>query len=181
MIFITLGSQKFQFNRILKEVDRLIEEGVILEPVFAQIGSSDYEPINYPFKRFLSRDEFAKLQSECSIVITHGGTGAIIGALRKGKKVIAVPRLAKFGEHVDDHQLQLLHQFDEMQLIEPCYDIENLQLAYENLKKTEYKHYVSNTKAVIGAIDRIIDEDINSTRNKNIRDSKRHLFLKKKA
>ena len=82
---------------------------------------------------------------------------------------------------MDDHQLQLLHQFDEMQLIEPCYDIENLQLAYENLKKTEYKHYVSNTKAVIGAIDRIIDEDINSTRNKNIRDSKRHLFLKKKA
>ena len=160
MIFITLGSQKFQFNRILKEVDRLIEEGVITEPVFAQIGSSDYEPKNYEFKRFLSREEFAKLQSECSIVITHGGTGAIIGALRKGKKVIAVPRLAKYGEHVDDHQLQLLHQFDEMQLIEPCYEIENLKDSFEKLKVTEYRQYISNTKAVIKSIDNIIISDV---------------------
>ena len=36
MIFITLGSQKFQFNRLLKKVDDLIESGVIKEEVFAQ-------------------------------------------------------------------------------------------------------------------------------------------------
>lgn len=162
MIFITLGSQKFQFNRILKEVDRLIEEGVIKDSVFAQIGSSDYEPVNYPFKHFLSRDEFAKFQSECSIVITHGGTGAIIGALRKGKKVLAVPRLAKYGEHVDDHQLQLLHQFDEMHLIEACYEMEHLADAYNRLLVTDYKTYVSNTKDVINYIDNTIISDIAS-------------------
>lgn len=160
MIFITLGSQKFQFNRILKEVDRLIEEGVITEPVFAQIGNSDYEPVNYSFKRFLNREEFAQKQLECDIVITHGGTGAIIGALKKGKKVIAVPRLAKYGEHVDDHQLQLLHQFDEMHLIEPCYDIEHLDEAYKNLFTNTYNKYVSNTKAVIHCLDDIITNDI---------------------
>ena len=167
MIFITLGSQKFQFNRILKEVDRLIEKGVIEDDVFAQIGNSDYEPLNYPFKRFLSRDEFAKYQSECSIVITHGGTGAIIGALRKGKKVLAVPRLAKYGEHVDDHQLQLLHQFDEMHLIEACYDIDKLEDSYNRLLTTEYKKYVSNTKVVIGSIDKIIIDDFNSKMKKH--------------
>ena len=51
---------------------------------------------------------------KANIVITHGGTGAIIGAVKKGKKVIAVPRLAKYGEHVDDHQLQLIKQFDDL-------------------------------------------------------------------
>ena len=51
---------------------------------------------------------------KANIVITHGGTGAIIGAVKKGKKVIAVPRLAKYGEHVDDHQLQLIKKFDDL-------------------------------------------------------------------
>ena len=47
MIFVTLGSQKFQFNRLLIEIDRLIEEGKITEKVFAQTGYSDYKPKNY--------------------------------------------------------------------------------------------------------------------------------------
>ena len=107
MIFITLGSQKFQFNRLLKAIDKLIEQGKIKEEVFAQIGYSDYQPINYNYKQFLDRDEFASMEGRADIVITHGGTGAIIGAVKKGKKVIAVPRLAKYGEHVDDHQKNL--------------------------------------------------------------------------
>jgi len=160
MIFITLGSQKFQFNRLLKAVDDLISDGVIKEPVFAQIGNSDYIPVNYEYKKFLDRDEFAKKQEECDIVITHGGTGAIIGAVRKGKKVIAVPRLAKYGEHVDDHQLQLLKQFDDMHIIEPCYDVQKLDDAYANVLCTDYMPYVSNTKAVISIIDNNIQNEI---------------------
>lgn len=58
-------------------------------------------------------DEFSNEMEKANIVITHGGTGAIIGAVKKGKKVIAVPRRAKYGEHVDDHQLQLIKQFDD--------------------------------------------------------------------
>lgn len=95
MIFITLGSQKFQFNRFPQAVDELIDKDVIKEAVFAQIGYSDYKPRNYAFKEFLDRDEFAAQEGKCEILITHGGTGAIIGAVKKGKKVIAVPRLAK--------------------------------------------------------------------------------------
>ncbi len=167
MIFITLGSQKFQFNRLLREVDRLVENGIITDKVFAQIGNSDYEPKYYEYDRFLNREEFSKRQQECDIVITHGGTGAIIGALKKGKKVIAVPRLAKYGEHVDDHQLQLLHQFDEMHLIEACYDIADLANAYNKLSVTEYRHYISNTRAVIETIDKYISYDVTTKENRN--------------
>lgn len=101
-IFITLGSQKFQFNRLLKAVDELCEKGTVdAEDVFAQIGYSDYLPKNFSYKKFLDRDEFSNEMEKANIVITHGGTGAIIGAVKRGKKVIAVPRLAKYGEHVD--------------------------------------------------------------------------------
>ncbi|MCI6204505.1 MAG: beta(1,3)galactosyltransferase EpsH [Lachnospiraceae bacterium] len=153
MIFITLGSQKFQFDRLLKEVDRLIADGVIQEKVFAQIGASEYLPQNYTYERFLDRQRFAKIMDQCDSVITHGGTGVIIGAVKKGKKVIAVPRLAKYGEHVDDHQLQLLHQFDDLQLICACYDVEQLGECYKNLQNMHFRPYVSNTSVVIASID----------------------------
>lgn len=53
-IFITLGSQKFQFNRLLKAVDELCEKGTVdAEDVFAQIGYSDYLPKNFSYKKFL--------------------------------------------------------------------------------------------------------------------------------
>ena len=130
MIFVTVGSQKFQFNRLLKKIDELITEGVITEEVFAQTGASDYIPQNYSYENFLDRTEFASKISECDKVITHGGTGVIIGAVKKGKKVLAVPRYAKFGEHVDDHQLQLLHQFDELGIIIACYELDELKEKY---------------------------------------------------
>ena len=88
MIFITLGSQKFQFNRVLIEIDRLIQEEIITEKVFAQVGYSDYKPKNYKYKNFLDRDEFSEKMDKCKILITHGGTGAIIGGLKKIKKLL---------------------------------------------------------------------------------------------
>lgn len=153
MIFITLGSQKFQFDRLLKKVDELIDESVIKDEVVAQIGSSTYIPKNYSYERFMDRNKFAETMNQCQTVITHGGTGVIIGAVKKGKKVIAVPRLAKYGEHVDDHQLQLLHQFDDLQLICACYDVEQLGECYKKLPEMEFRPYVSNTSVIIESID----------------------------
>ena len=81
MIFVTLGSQKFQFDRLLKKLDELIEEGVITEPVTAQIGASTYEPKHYEYVRFMDREEFAATMDRCDTVVTHGGTGVIITAV----------------------------------------------------------------------------------------------------
>lgn len=153
MIFVTLGSQKFQFNRLLKKIDELVEKGVINEKVFAQTGASDYVPKHYEYVDFMGRDEFADMMSRCDTVITHGGTGVIIDAVKKGKKVIAVPRLAKYSEHVDDHQLQLLHQFDELNIICACYDTEELEQAYTHIGEMTFKPYISNTSVIIESIE----------------------------
>lgn len=152
MIFITLGSQKFQFNRLLKAVDEL----KIDEEIFAQIGYSDYKPKNYKYKEFLDRDEFSSVMDKADIVITHGGTGAIIAAVKKGKKVIAVPRLKQYGEHVDDHQIQLICQFKELDLIYACEDMD-LGKALETVKKTDYKVYKSNTDKIVKNLEEFIE------------------------
>lgn len=157
MIFVTLGSQKFQFNRLLIKIDELIEQQMITDKVFAQTGASDYQPKYYDFKSFLDRTEFQKYMNDCDIVITHGGTGAIVGAVKKGKKVIAVPRLEEFGEHVDNHQIQILKQFEEMNLILPCYELGGLGEKLEEIKCMEFPKYISNTERIIQSIEEFIE------------------------
>ncbi len=158
MIFITLGSQKFQFNRLLKEIDKLIENNIITDEVFAQTGYSDYKPLNYKYEKFLDREAFAKMQAESDMVITHGGTGAIIGAVKNGKKVVACPRLSKYGEHVDDHQIQVLQEFESMNLISVSYDVENLGKVIEECKNSVYNKYVSNTHSIIDSIESYLNQ-----------------------
>lgn len=156
MIFVTLGSQKFQFNRLLIEIDKLVEEKKITEEVFAQIGYSEYRPKNYRYKEFLDRDEFNNIMEKCNKVITHGGTGAIIGAVKKGKKVIAVPRLAKFKEHVDNHQLQIVEEFKNMNFIVSTNDIGEIEKILGSIVNKKFRLYESNTNSIINEIEEFI-------------------------
>ncbi len=159
MIFVTLGSQKFPFNRLLIALDDLKKRGHIKDEIFVQIGFSDYEPKCFGYERFLDRTSFAEKIRQSDIVITHGGTGAIIGAVKAGKKVIAVPRLAQYGEHVDDHQLQLVTQFAEMDLICQCDDCMKLAEAIETVRNKSYRAYKSNTNRIIESIEKFLEEE----------------------
>ena len=158
MIFVTVGSQKFQFNRLLKKIDELIESGDIKEEVFAQIGVSDYIPKNYTYKDFVTQDEFKEYMDKADLIITHAGTGAIVTALKKDKKVIAIPRLSEYGEHVDDHQIQLIDEFKEMNFIEPVYQIDELKLAIKNVREKTYNKYKSNTQKILDDIEFFVEE-----------------------
>ena len=157
MILITVGSQKFQFNRLLEEVDKLIEKKVIKDKVFAQIGVSDYKPKNYEYKDFLTQDEFSKKMDESNLIITHAGTGVIVNAVKKEKKVIAIPRLAKYGEHVDDHQIQLINEFKELNFIEPVYEINELENSIKNIDNKKFNKYISNTDVIVEDIEKFIE------------------------
>jgi len=157
MIFVTVGSQKFQFNRLLKKIDDLIKNGVIKDDVFAQIGNSSYTPKYYSFVKYMEQKEFKQKIDECALLITHAGTGVIINAAKKGKKIIAVPRLKKYDEHVDDHQLQLLQQFEESGMIEPAYDIDELEKKIAIIKNKKYRKYKSNTDVLLNSIESFIN------------------------
>lgn len=158
MIFVTVGSQKFQFNRLLQYIDGLIVKQIIQDDIFAQTGYSDYEPFNYAYKHFLDREEFNKILSGCDLVITHGGTGTIMGAVKAGKKVIAVPRLSRHGEHVDDHQEQIIGELINSRIIPGVIKLEELEAAVLKSSTFPVVPYQSNTKAIIDSIDQFIKE-----------------------
>lgn len=160
MIFITLGSQKFQFNRLLQWIDQLIEEKKITVPVFAQIGYSDYKPKQFPYQPFLNRSEFIKIMEKSQIIITHGGTGAIITGLKNEKKVIAVPRKAKFQEHVDDHQNQIVSEFGKMNFLLAVNSKKEMEDAILMIEDAHFESYVSSTDALLSSIESFIDEEL---------------------
>lgn len=106
MIFVTVGSRNYPFDRLFKKLDELYEDGTLTDQMFAQIGTSAYKPKHYEYKDFISQEEFLEKVQEADIVVSHGASGSIMKALNAGKKVIAVTRLEKYGEHINDHQIQ---------------------------------------------------------------------------
>ena len=156
MVFVTVGSQKFQFNRLLESIDNLMDQKVLLGNVFAQIGYSDYKPRNYEYARFLHNHEFQAYLKKCMILVTHGGTGTIIKGIKEKKKVIAIPRLKEYGEHVDDHQVQILEEFHGMGIIHYCYNPEELKHYINSERERKLLTYKSNTGSIIASIEDFI-------------------------
>lgn len=153
MIFVTLGSQKFKFERILQAIDDQIDEGLITDEVFAQIGHNTYSPWNYDAVNFLDTDTFQKKINEADIVICHAGTGSIIKSLKAGKNVIVVPRRPEFNEHVNAHQEQIADMFSVNGLVIKCDDVNELWKCIKEAKEKEPKTYTSNTEYVLNKID----------------------------
>ncbi|MBI2085056.1 MAG: beta-1,4-galactosyltransferase [Candidatus Aenigmarchaeota archaeon] len=107
MIFVTVGTHKDPFDRLIKKMDQLIEDGSLKENVVMQIGNATYEPKNCEYYRFVGADKFEELYKNADTIICHAGAGSIINALKNNKHLVVVPRLKKFHEHTDDHQLDL--------------------------------------------------------------------------
>ena len=104
MIFVTVGTHEQQFNRLVKAVDDLVADGTIKEEVIIQKGFSDYEPKHCKSYKLISYKDMQKYYDEARVIITHGGPASFMAALERGKTPIVMPRLKKYGEHVNDHQ-----------------------------------------------------------------------------
>ena len=148
MIFVAVGTQKFQFNRLLKAIDDLIAQGQLTDEVFAQIGHSDYVPQNYAYKDFLSKDDFQSCMSRCDLLITHSGVATIIMGLQQEKSVVVLPRFARFGEHVDDHQLQIAESFSDKNFVMMCKNVDNLAETIRQARTHQFSRYVSQRDLV---------------------------------
>lgn len=154
MIFVTVGTHERGFKRLIKAVDDLVDLGKIKEKVIVQTGYTDYTPKNCEWFKFTDYDSIVELCKKSSIVISHGGIGSIITPLELGKIVLAVPRLKKFNEHTNDHQLQIVKELEKQKRIIPVYDINDLENALNEVKffktkkllkqKSKILHIVSN-------------------------------------
>lgn len=158
MILVLLGTQNKPFKRILNAVENEIKKGNIKEKVVAQIGCTKFESDKIEVFDFISKDKLQDLIEEARIIITHAGVGIITECICKGKKVIAIPRLKKYKEHTNDHQLQITKEFAKKGYIIPLYNEKNLSKTLKNIKKFKPLKYESNNENFKNKIKDYIDK-----------------------
>jgi len=147
MILVMLGTQNNSFERLLKKMDELIEKKVIDEKVIVQSGYTNYESKNMRIFDLIPQEELEKYQEQADLIITHGGVGSIVSSIKKGKKVIAVPRLHRYHEHVNDHQKQIVESFDKKGYIIGIQRIDELKKAIIRAQEFEPKKYEDQEKS----------------------------------
>lgn len=112
-ILVSIGSMvEKKFTRLFKAIDGLCEEGVLDGSLInAQVGFDNYCSKYYKCFDMIPDEDFKRMLDEADLIIAHAGTGTVISSIKKGKKVIIFPRMAKYDEHYDDHQLELADLF----------------------------------------------------------------------
>ena len=158
MIFVTLGTQDKPFNRLLEAVQKQIDNKKIKGKVIVQAGCTKFESKDMEIFDLIPMEDFEKNISESDILITHGGVGSIVDALKRGKVVIAAARLEKYGEHVNDHQLQIIKNFSEAGYIIALNDFDKLDEALKLAKKFKPNKYKSNTENMINLVEELINK-----------------------
>ena len=120
MILVTVGTHDQGFDRLVRSMDQLAIQ--FDERVIIQRGSSTYRPRYAEHFRFTTNQKMTNLIQEARVVVCHAAAGAIILSLNYGKPLVLVPRLRKFGEHLDDHQLELAQALDDAKMAIAVYD-----------------------------------------------------------
>lgn len=154
MILVTLGTQKQEFTRLLD----YIEKSNINDEIIVQCGNTKYKSKKMKLFDFISYDEMEKYIKKADLIITHGGTGSIIGPLKKGKKVIACSRQKEYGEHVDNHQEEIVDILSEEGYILKLDDDIKLDDLIKKIESFKPKKFNSNSKKFIEKLHNKINE-----------------------
>ncbi|RLD98861.1 MAG: hypothetical protein DRI92_03255 [Aquificota bacterium] len=126
MIFVTVGTEKFPFNRLIKAVDLAVGEGRIRDRVFIQMGNSSYVPQFVEYRDFLEFEEMMGMIRRADVVVSHAGIGSFLLCLHLGKVPILFPRRAHLGEHLDDHQMDFVKGVEKLGRALVAYDEKEL-------------------------------------------------------
>lgn len=177
MIFVTLGTQDKEFTRLLEAIDREIEKGNIKERVVVQAGYTKYESKNMEIFDLIPTDEFNKYIKSADLIITHGGAGSILTAIKNNKKVIAAARLYKYKEHTNDHQKQIVKEFADEGYILELRDFNKLGKLIEKSKNFTPKKFVSNTPNMIKLIEDYIEDTNNVSWYNKYKEALLYLFF----
>lgn len=110
-IFCTVGTQ-MPFDRFVKAIDEVAPQ--LKDKIVVQSFKDKYEPKNIQMVDFMAPDEFNRLFGEARLIVAHCGMGTILNALTANKPIIVLPRLAKWGEHLNDHQLATARKIAEL-------------------------------------------------------------------
>lgn len=152
MILVILGTQDKPFTRLLEALDAQKKAGVIQDELIVQAGCTKLDTDSMKLFDLLPIDEFDALINDADVIITHAGVGSILSALKKGKKVIACARLAQYGEHTNDHQLQIQEEFARQGYLISCEDFSKIHEIINQLDEFSPNPYISTTENVVNTI-----------------------------
>jgi len=152
LIFVTVGGMR-AFKRLVREMDRIA--GELDEQVVMQLGSTDYEPKNCDYFRFMPRNGIEESYAGARVVVCHAGSGSILTALAHNKPIVLVPRMKRYGEVFDDHQLEIAREM-ESRGTTVVYNISNLKSAIRNVNMSLLK--LSAGRNLTGALKEYLDQ-----------------------
>ena len=158
MILVLLGTQNNQFKRLLQEIEKCIDNRIINQRVVVQAGFTNFSSDKMNIFDLKPKEVIDNLVDEAEFIITHGGVGSIIMALKKNKKVIAVPRLSEFSEHVNNHQRQIVEIFNEKGYILGVQNMEDLSEAIKQINEFMPTPYSGDNNKMLSIIEDFIDK-----------------------
>ena len=159
MILVLLGTQNYSFHRLLEEIQKCIDKGLISQEVIVQSGGTKFASPQMKLFSLIGQDDLNNLINKADIIITHGGVGSIVSSVKLHKKVIAVPRLEKYGEVSNDHQIQIIETFANEGFIIGLHDVSELEDALKKINNFEPKTLKSNTENIINLVRNFIENN----------------------
>lgn len=156
-LFVPLGTQKFPFNRLVKALNELIESGAYTpQEIVMQSTVYDEKP---KFAHFdvIPLETFNSYLDNAEVIITHSGVNSIISSMNRQKPLIVVPRMKKYGEHVDDHQIEIADLMKDKFKVLVCYDMDDLECLVRKSKIHKYNPWVSKRDGLISALRKVIE------------------------
>jgi len=156
MIFLTVGTQ-FPFDRFIRAVDNIFDQGLIDEEIFAQIGETSYKPRNFESVASLEKKVFDECFKKASSVMSHAGVGTITVALKNHKPLLVMPRMKRYKEHVNDHQVATAKKFEELGHILAVYDVKDLPNGIRKLKNFIPRERKASPDAIADRIRRFLN------------------------
>lgn len=141
MIFVSVGNPLQSFGRLLDSVEALTGMDPFgTEDVFIQTGHNpDFKSQKCETRDFLGMEEFQTKIQEASLVICHGGVGTVMSAVRAGKLPVVMARRKKFGEHIDDHQVQVVEALAAEGMLVPAFTPADLPSAVQEARSKSFR------------------------------------------
>jgi UDP-N-acetylglucosamine transferase subunit ALG13 len=142
VVFVVTGTQA-PFDRLLSIIDAWASKQVKYT-IIAQMANSEINFKNMTCFDYLEPDVFNEYFNNADVIIGHAGIGTIIEALENEKKLIVFPRLVKYNEHRNDHQLHTAKGFDKLGLINVAYSEKELLEYLDGLDSIPKKEKIDN-------------------------------------
>ena len=155
MIFVTVGTQRQSFKRLIEYISKSNLKDVIIQNGYTKCS---YE--NIKCLGFMKKEEMNKYIDDADYVITHAGI-TILELLEKNKKVIVIPREKRYHEHINNHQFEICDELEKEAYILVAKTYDEFIDCINKINKFKPKKYINNNKKFLYNLEKIIDDYLN--------------------